>query len=142
MMRTSLNHVVVATLLALTSAQTSPQPTTEVKAGSLVELVRGRTLAISFYGDPSDQAATYTWDFRVDGSLCARIIGAARSDKCAEEGKWTTEEAFLCWELPTIGRSLGTNPACSSVLQTTPERYELRNKKTPDLKFASVMVLR
>lgn len=142
MVRTNLTHVVVATLLAVTSAQASSQPTTELKAGAVVELIRGRTLAISFYGDPSDQAATYTWDFRADGSLCARIIGAARSDKCAEAGTWTTEEAFLCWELPTMGRGLGTNPACSRVLQISPERYELRNKKTPDLKFASVMVLR
>lgn len=141
-MRTSLSHLFAATLLAVTSVQASSQPTTEVKAGPLVELIRGRTLAISFYGDPSDQTVTYTWDFRVDGSLCARIIGAARSDKCAEEGKWTTEGAFLCWEMPMIGRSLGMNPACSSVLQTKPERYELRNKKTPDLKFASFMVLR
>jgi hypothetical protein len=131
-----------AALLAVTSTHTYSQAAVEIAAGPLVELVKGKTLAISFYGDPADPAATYLWDFKADGSICARIIGAKRSDKCAEEGKWSTNGAFLCWELPNMGKSLGTNPACSSFLQLRPDRYELRNKKTPDLKFAIVQVLR
>jgi hypothetical protein len=132
----------IASLIATLVTQASAQPATEVAAGPLSELVRGRTLAISFYGDPSDPKVTYVWDFKPDGVLCARIIGAKRTEKCAEEGKWNLDGAALCWELPSIGKSLGINPACSTVLQTKPDRYELRNKKTPDLKFASVMSLR
>jgi hypothetical protein len=131
-----------AALLAVIPTQTYAQAPVPIAAGPLAQLVKGKTLAISFYGDPSQPAATYLWDFKTDGSICARIIGAKRSDKCAEEGKWNTDGAFLCWELPNMGKSLGTNPACSSFLQLGPDRYEIRNKKTPDLKFATVQVLR
>lgn len=142
MTTSTLRSAASATLFATLSASVCAQAATEVAAGPLLDLVRGRALAISFYGDPSDPGSTYVWDFRANGTLCARIVGAKRTEKCSEEGRWNTEEAALCWELPTMGRSLGTNPACSTVLQTKPDRYELRNKKTPDLKFATVMVLR
>lgn len=137
-----LRFALGAWMLAVFVSPAHAQTSAEVSAGALLDLVRGRTLAISFYGDPTDPNVTYAWDFKSDGVLCARIIGAKRSDKCAEEGKWNTDGATLCWELPNMGKALGINPACSTALQTKPDRYELRNKKTPDLKFATLMVLR
>lgn len=131
-----------ALLLALATSQACAQSTPRLSASEISTLVSGRSLAISYYGDPTNAAATSIWDFRKDGSICARLIGAPRQNKCAEEGKWTVSNDMLCWELPTIGRGLGTNPACSSAQQTKPDRLELRNQKTPDLTFAQVLLLK
>jgi hypothetical protein len=125
----------------LLTSQTEAQSPTVVSADALVELVRGRTIALSFYGDPTNPVMTSIWDFRANGSLCARIIGANRKDKCADEGTWKIDGAVLCWELPTLGRSLGINPACSTVLKVKADRFEFRNQKTPDLTFGTFMVL-
>ena len=76
-----------------------------------------------------------------NGLVCARYVGAKRTEKCAELGKWTVIKDMLCWELPSIGRGLGTNPACSTASQPKPDRLELRNQKTPELTFAQVIVL-
>jgi hypothetical protein len=119
-------------------AQTAPG----LAGSELKGLISGRSLAISHYGDPANAASTSVWDFRKDGSICARYVGAKRSEKCAEEGKWSVADGALCWELPTIGRGLGTNPACSTVGQVKPDRLELRNVKSPDLPFAQVLLLK
>lgn len=128
-------------LLWLVATQTLAQPSASLSGPELSKLVSGRSLAISHYGDPSVSASASIWDFRKDGSVCVRLIGANRREKCAEEGKWTVNNDMLCWDLPTIGRALGTNPACSTARQTKPDRIELRNQKAPDLTFASVLVL-
>lgn len=134
-------RVVQVALLLLVTTQTFAQPATSLSASEISSLVSGRSLAISFYGDPTNLAMTSIWDFRKDGSVCARIVGAKRRDKCADEGKWTVSNNMLCWDLPSIGRSLGTNPACSTARQPQPDRLELRNQKTPELTFAVVVVL-
>ena len=131
-------------LLSLVVTEAFSQSPPSLSGSEISELVGGRTLAISFYGDPANPASSATtsvWDFRKDGSVCARYVGAKRSEKCAEEGKWTVSNDMLCWDLPSIGRSLGTNPACSTASQPKPDRLELRNQKTPDLTFARVLVL-
>ena len=55
--------------------------------------------------------------------------------------EWTANNDMLCWDLPTFGRALGTNPACSTAKQTKPDRLALRNQQAPDLTFATVLVL-
>jgi hypothetical protein len=137
-------HLRRATQLVLLSLVTTPtfsQSPSSLSGLELSKLVSGRSLAISFYGDPNNSVSTSIWDFRKDGSICARIIGAGRREKCAEEGKWTISNDMLCWDLPTIGRSLGTNPACSTAKQPKPDRLQLHNQKTPDLTFAQVLLL-
>lgn len=133
--------VIQAVLLSLVATQALSQSPAGLPGSEISKLVSGRSLAISFYGDPTNTASTSIWDFRKDGSVCARIIGAGRREKCAEEGKWNISNDMLCWDLPSIGRSLGTNPACSSAKQPKPDRLELRNQKTPDLTFALVLIL-
>ena len=136
-----LGLVVGAFALALSSTNGYCQAPVEVSAAALLELVRGNKLAISYYGDPGETAAMY-WDFKADGSICGRIIGSKPNDNCAEMGKWNIEGTLLCWELPSIGKSLSFNTACSTLFQVKPNRYELRNRKTPELKFATLMVVR
>jgi len=134
-----VTHVLLLSLVATEAFSQSP---TSLSGSEISNLVSGRSLAISHYGDPTPNSATTSvWDFRKDGSVCARYVGAKRSEKCAEVGKWTISNDMLCWELPTIGRGLGTNPACSTASQPKTDLLELRNQKTPDLVFARVLVL-
>jgi hypothetical protein len=128
-------------LLSLVATAALSQTPASLSGSEISNLVSGRSLAISHYGEPIQAATTSIWDFRKDGSICARYVGAKRSERCAEEGKWTIVNDMLCWDLPSIGRSLGTNPACSTASQPKPDRLELRNQKTPDLTFARVLVL-
>lgn len=136
-----LGGAIQVVLLSLVATHTLSQPTVSLTGPEISQLVSGRSLAISFYGDPAAPTTRSIWDFRGDGSVCARIIGASRQDKCAEEGKWSVNSDMLCWELPSIGRALGTNPACSTAKQTKPDRLELQNQKSPGLTFALVLVL-
>ncbi len=128
-------------VLALALPSAAAQLPTDVKDSEVDSLVRGRTLAIAPYGDTTNSAMTFIWDFRGDGSLCARYAGAKRNAPCAEQGKWTTSGALLCWELPSLGRSMGLNSACSSIKREAAERFEFRNEKTPDLSFAKFLLL-
>ena len=141
MATSSVGGVTQVVLLSLVATQAFSQSATSLSGSEISKLVSGRSLAISFYGDPTNSASTSIWDFRKDGSVCARLVGANRSEKCADEGKWTVNNDMLCWDLPSIGRSLGTNPACSTAKQPKPDRLELHNQKTPDLTFAVVLVL-
>ena len=141
MTNSPVRKVTQVLLLSLFGTVAFSQSPVSLSGSEITKLASGRSLAISFYGDPAVTATTSIWDFRKDGSICARYVGAKRGEKCAEEGKWTVSNEMLCWDLPSIGRSLGTTPACSTVSQLKPDRLELRNQKTPDLTFAQVLVL-
>jgi hypothetical protein len=116
------------------------QTTGNVVGEELKTLVSGRTWAIS-YSDPTNRAYTYVWDFRKNGSVCARSAGSMRSDKCADEGKWSIRDERLCWELSWMGEALKLKTACSFVKKTGNDRFELRNEKTPELTFLVFTVL-
>jgi hypothetical protein len=141
MATSQFREVTLVQLLSLVATAAFSQAPASLSGSEISNLVSGRSLAISHYGDPTQSATTSIWDFRKDGSICARYVGAKRSERCAEEGKWTISNDMLCWDLPSIGKSLGTNPACSTASQAKPDRLELRNQKTPDLTFARVLVL-
>lgn len=128
-------------VLAFALPQAAAQSAARVEGTDLDALVRGRTLAISFYGDPTNPAVTFVWDFRKDGVLCGRLAGAKRGTACAEQGAWKLSEGVVCWELPSIGKSHGFNPACSAVMRETGQRFELRNQKSPDLSFGKFLAL-
>jgi hypothetical protein len=129
--------VALATLAIPASAQ-SP---VSVEGDELAALVTGRTWAFSQYGDPANAAQTNVWDFRKDGSVCARTIGSKRTDKCADEGKWSIKGRMICWELTWMGESLGMKRTCSEVQRVGKDRFELRNEKNPELTFAVVKLL-
>ena len=42
---------------------------------------------------------TTFWDWKSDGSFCARTIGSVRTAECADEGKWNLRKNVLCWKL-------------------------------------------
>jgi len=142
MVTTHVRKVAPVLLVLLVAAEAFSQSPASLTGAEISNLVSGQKLAISHYGDPAPNSATTSvWDFRKDGSVCARYVGAKGSEKCAEVGKWSISGDMLCWDLPTIGRGLGTNPACSTASRPKADRLELRNQKTPDLVFARVLVL-
>lgn len=130
--------------LVLVSSAVAPalsQTLGGVVGDDLKALVHGRSWAISFYGNPANPAITNTWDFRKDGSLCARPTNTRMGDKCADEGRWTVKGEMICWELTWLGKSYGFAAACSAVGRLEDERFELRKEDAPQVTFAVFKVL-
>lgn len=117
------------------------QTATAIVGDELRSLVSGRSWALSTYGDPTNPATTMIWDFRKDGTVCARPGASKVGDKCADEGRWVLRGNLICWDLTWFGGSVGFKSACSSVKRTGPERVQLHNEKTPDLTFMVVKPL-
>jgi hypothetical protein len=127
--------------LASLAMPASAQSPVNVEGDELKAMVTGRTWAFSQYGDPANSAQTNVWDFRKNGSVCARAIGSKRTDKCADEGKWFIKGSTICWELTWMGESQGMKTACSAIQRVGKDRFELRNEKNPELAFAVVKLL-
>jgi hypothetical protein len=106
---------------------------TPISGEELVALVSGRSLALSWYGNLSNPALMMVWDFRKDGSVCARTGASKAGDKCLDEGRWTVKDSVFCWELTWFGESFGVKSTCSTVWRVGPQRIELRSVKTPEL---------
>lgn len=121
---------------ALANADPPPLAPEEVR-----KLVSGRSIGISFYGDPTNPATTNVWDFRSNGTLCGRAAGTKVGDKCADEGKWEMRGERLCWELTWLGGSFGFKAACTTWHRLPNGHLELRNDKEPALRYAVSRVL-
>jgi hypothetical protein len=80
--------------------------------------------AIGWQRDLANAATVTHWDFKADGTVCARFIGAKAKDKCADDGKWQLRGEVLCWELQRIGESYGFKAACVRVRKVDEKRYE------------------
>lgn len=93
-------------------------------ADQLKILVSGRTWAIAWGGDVTNPLTLTHWDFKADGSVCARYVGAKAKDKCADDGKWRLQGEVLCWELQRIGETYGYKSVCVRVRKVDEKRYE------------------
>ena len=134
-MKQCSRHRVASLVLALVAVAASAQSAVTVAGRDLSALASGRSWSLSPYGDPDNPAVSMVWDFRSDGSVCARAAGTKAGDPCADEGRWSIKGDLLCWELSWYGASYGFKTACSSVRALTGERLELRNEKAPDLTY-------
>ena len=67
---------------------------------------------------------TQFWDWKQDGSICARMSGNDRHEKCADDGRWRLQGKNLCWKLEWLGGDLGYKKACVTFEETEAERYE------------------
>jgi hypothetical protein len=99
-------------------------PGDHLTAEQLKNLVNGRTWVISFRGNLADTNTLAYWDFKVDGSVCARFAGSKAKDKCADDGKWRLQGEALCWDLQRIGASYGYKSVCVRVRKVNEKRYE------------------
>jgi hypothetical protein len=131
----STSVAAIAALLALASPAFSQVPAS-ISGAALKSLALGKTWAISLSGAPENPDLTQLWDFRVDGSVCARAVGQLITEKCADEGKWSISGDSICWELTWLGESSGYRSQCSLVMKLEGDRFELRNEKTPTIRHA------
>jgi hypothetical protein len=82
-------HRLAGIALISMAAPAAPQAGESIVGDALVALVSGRSWALSTYGNTSNPATAMVWDFRKDGSVCARFAGAewatsARMRDCGE----------------------------------------------------------
>lgn len=114
-----------AICLASLSAMAQPSPN-DLKDDQIRTLVSGKRLELRFAGTPpSDPKFFSHWNFRADGSLCARLIGSGPKTECADVGKWQAENNSLCWKLNSIGTTTGINSTCGWVRKGEGDLYEI-----------------
>ena len=93
-------------------------------ADQLKTLVEAKTWAMSFQGNLSNPGTVTYWDFKADGSICARFVGSKPKDKCADEGTWQVKGNVLCWELQRIGETYGYKSTCVRARKVDNKRYD------------------
>ena len=140
-MKTFMKTMIALLLTASMVTPALPQSSQNIKGESLRDLVAGRSWAISFQGNTDNPRLTLIWDFRKDGSICARAAGQERGEKCADEGSWAVRGDMMCWELKWFGKSQGFKSACSLVNKVGAGRFELHDEKTPTIRFAALRPL-
>jgi hypothetical protein len=99
-------------------------PVDYLTADQVKQIVSGRTWVIGWQRDLANAATVTHWDFKSDGTVCARFIGAKAKDRCADEGKWTLRGETLCWELQRIGETYGYKSACVRIRKFDAASYE------------------
>ena len=131
----------LTTLATLSVLPLRANATVAIVGDELRALVSGRSWALSTYGDPTNPATTMVWDFRSDGTVCARPGASKVGDTCADEGKWSLRGDLLCWNLTWFGASFGFKTACSSAKRTKPDRIHLHSEQAPDFTYLVVKPL-
>jgi hypothetical protein len=133
----------VILMLALPGFEVAAQTPASIAMSDpeLLAVTSGKSWALSFYGNPDEPGVTQIWDFRTDGSLCARAGGSKPNDKCADMGKWKVADQKVCWELSWLGEAYGYKNACSQALKGESGRIKLIKESPPDLTFAVLRVL-
>jgi hypothetical protein len=129
-------------LAAFAVASTLAQTPAKIAGNDLSTLASGRSWGISYYGNPNDAATTMVWDFRKDGSVCARSSGGKPGSKCMDEGKWNVRSDAVCWELTWMGEAGGYKSNCFLVKKLNDDLFQLDRQKDPDTKFAVFRVLK
>jgi hypothetical protein len=94
-------------------------------SGDLLALTADRTWHLQWAGCMGGNAGCRTyWDWGADGTVCARMVGAERGDRCADEGEWRIEAGNLCWQLTWLGGGEGYKSVCVAMTRTGNGRYE------------------
>lgn len=121
---TRLILVVLESALFVASAAYAQAPPGYLAAEDVKRLVSGRTWVIAWQRDLANAATVTHWDFKADGTVCARFMGGKAKDKCADDGKWTLKAETLCWELQRMGETYGYKSACVRIRKLDDKRYE------------------
>ena len=114
----------LAMIVILCPIAVNAQAISEEDADQLKALVVGRTWAMSFQGDLSKSATVTYWDFKADGSICARFVGSKPKDNCADDGTWQLKGNVLCWELQRLGETNSYKSACVRARKVDNKRYD------------------
>ena len=74
-------------LIASVATRTDAQPPGDYLSSDQVkQLVSGRTWVIAWQRELANAATVTHWDFKTDGTVCARFAGGKPKDKCADDG--------------------------------------------------------
>ena len=103
-----------------------PAGASELSAEELKSVVHGKTWALTYTTDRELKNPTNVayWDFRANGTVCARFPNAKPKTPCADEGKWRLEGQRLCWDLARIGETYGYKSRCVQVRKLDAKRFE------------------
>ncbi len=119
-------HCFAHALCLISLAATAQPLATDLRDQEIRDLIAGKRLELRFAGAPPTSPNFLShWNFRADGSLCARLIGSGPQTGCAEVGRWRTQSNTLCWQLTTIGTTTGINASCGWVRKVSGEAYEI-----------------
>lgn len=94
-----------------------------VDAGALGKMVNGKKWEMKWAACMGAPPCRAYWDWKADGSVCARAIDAKRDERCADEGRWRLKGDSLCWELQWFGSDSGAKSACVRVEPSGPGQY-------------------
>jgi len=86
-----------------------------VGAGSLKKMLNDKKWEMKWAACMGAPPCRAYWDWKADGSVCARSIDAKMDERCADEGRWQLKGDSLCWELEWMGSGSGTKKACVTV---------------------------
>lgn len=123
-LRTIAQRAVQAACLLSLAAIAQPTPD-NLKDDQIRTLISGKRLELRFEGAPPGPNFISHWDFRADGTLCARLIGSSPRTECADVGSWRTENNTVCWQLKNIGTTTGINSVCGRVRPGQGNLYEI-----------------
>ena len=143
-----MNLLLLLTVRSLTVAVLIATPVfsqttiTKIVGNDLSALASGRSWGISYYGNLSNPALTMVWDFRKDGSVCARAPSGKKGDKCMDEGKWNVKGEAICWELTWMGEPARFKANCFPVMRIDQELFQLDRLEGLHTKFAPFRVLK
>lgn len=120
----------LAPIALLLGAAIDARAADQVRGADLHALVSGRSWGISFWGNFRAPTLTNVWDFKKDGSVCARNAASKRGDKCADNGKWTVRaDQELCWDLTWMGEVYKIKSVCAAVQKWTRPRTPWKLKR-------------
>ncbi len=84
--------------------------------------------------------ATY-WDWNRDGTVCARLLSAAKGDACADKGPWRLDGDYLCWELTWFGHGQGLKKQCITIQRSSKGGFEAQRRRLPGMEFFEFTVI-
>ena len=80
------------------------------------------------------------WDWKQDGSVCARIGGANKDEPCADVGKWRLEGNRLCWQYTWLNALGYFKVGCVRIEGAGEGKYLAINDKTGNTLFEFFVV--
>lgn len=110
-------------LFALASFSLNAPAAEPVGAGSLTKMVNDTKWEMKWAACMGAPPCRAYWDWRADGSVCARAIDAKSDERCADEGRWRLRGDQLCWDLEWFGTGSGAKSACIEVQSAQAGQY-------------------